>query len=350
MTVAVTPAVSAKPAPVKVAVVGAGYWGINHVRSFARLPGCELALVCDSDAKHRERAAGLAPSARLCSNFAEVLADPSIEAVVLATPAVLHAEQGAAALRAGKHVLVEKPMALTSADAQTLLQAADASKKVLMVGHLMLYHAAVLRLREMIQTGYIGDVYYLYALRVNLGKLRSDENAMWSLGPHDVSIILFLLDQLPVTVAARGQSYLQRGVEDVVFLNLQFGDGKMAQIQLSWLDPRKERRLTVVGERRMVELDDAHPTEKLRIYDKGFDKPPEFTQFGEFLTVRQGDISIPHLDLPEPLQVECKHFIECIRTGKTPRSGGQEGLAVIKVLEAAQRSLEQGGIPVAVQQ
>lgn len=342
-------AAKSTPAPVKVAVVGAGYWGVNHVRSFARLPGCELVLVCDPDPKNRARAAGLCPTARFCDTYDEVLGDPSIDAVVLATPAVLHASQALAALAAGKHVLVEKPMALTTADAELLVERAESAGRTFMVGHLMLYHAAVLRLREMIQAGDIGEVYYLYALRVNLGRLRQDENAMWSLGPHDISIILYLLNQVPVTVAARGQSYLQPGVEDVVFLNLAFADGKMAQIQLSWLDPRKERRLTVVGERRMVELDDAHPTEKLRIYDKGFERPPEFTQFGEFLTVRQGDIHIPHLDLPEPLQVECRHFISCIRTGQTPRSGAREGLQVIRVLAAAQRSLEKQGTPVPVE-
>ena len=343
------PASAKSSAPVKVAVVGAGYWGVNHVRSFARLPGCELVLVCDPDPKNRARAAGLCPTARLCETYEEVLADPGIDAVVLATPAVLHASQALAALTAGKHVLVEKPMALTTADAELLVQRAESAGRTFMVGHLMLYHAAVLRLREMIQAGDIGEVYYLYALRVNLGRVRQDENAMWSLAPHDISIILYLLNQVPVTVAARGQSYLQPGVEDVVFMNLGFADGKMAQIQLSWLDPRKERRLTVVGERRMVELDDAHPTEKLRIYDKGFARPPEFTQFGEFLTVRQGDIHIPHLDLPEPLQVECRHFITCIRTGQTPRSGAREGLQVIRVLAAAQRSLEKHGVPVPVE-
>jgi predicted dehydrogenase len=344
-----TPAPAPSAPQVKVAVVGAGYWGVNHVRTFAHLPGCELVRVCDPDPKNRTRAAGLCRTARLCEQYDEVLADPDVDAVVLATPAPLHAEQSLAALAAGKHVLCEKPMALNPHDAEQVRARAEASGRTFMVGHLLLYHAAVLRLRQMIQAGDIGEVYYLYALRVNLGRLRQDENAMWSLGPHDISIILYLLDQMPVTVAARGQSYLQPGVEDVVFLNLSFADGKMAQIQLSWLDPRKERRLTVVGERRMVELDDAHPTEKLRIYDKGFDRPPEFTQFGEFLTVRQGDIHIPHLDLPEPLQVECRHFIHCIRTQTTPRTGAREGQQVIRVLDAAQRSLDKHGAPVAVE-
>jgi predicted dehydrogenase len=354
---------SAENTPVRVAVVGAGYWGINHVRSFARLPGCELVAVCEPDDKSRRRAADLAPSARLLTDYEAVLADPGIDAVVLATPAVLHASQAGAALSAGKHVLVEKPMALTTAEAETLCKQAEASGRVFLVGHLMLYHAAVLRLRQMIKAGEIGDVYYLYAQRVNLGRLRTDENAMWSLGPHDVSMILYLLDQMPVTVAARGQSYLQPGIEDVVFVNLAFADGKMAQIQVSWLDPHKERRLTVVGSQRMVEFDDSHPTEKLRIYDKGFGgkdgRPPEFTQYGEYLTVRQGDIHIPHLDLPEPLAVECRHFIDCIKKSRTasaqeageplvPRTGAREGLRVVQVLAAAQRSLSQHGIPVPV--
>ncbi len=346
--------------PVRIAVVGTGYWGINHVRSFARLPGCKLVAVCDPDETSCRRAAALAKEAQLCSDYAAILSDAQIDAVVLATPAVLHARQASMALSAGKHVLCEKPMALAPEDASALCQQAEASGLVFLVGHLMLYHAAVLRLRQMIQAGDIGDVYYLYAQRVNLGRLRTDENAMWSLSPHDVSMILYLLDQMPVSVAARGQSYLQPGIEDVVFVNLAFADGKMAQIQVSWLDPRKERRLTVVGSQRMVEFDDAHPTEKLRIYDKGFGykngRPPEFTQYGEYLTVRQGDIHIPHLDLPEPLAVQCRHFVDCIiqhcaaapKTAAELRTGAREGLRVVQVLAAAQRSLRLHGAPVTV--
>jgi predicted dehydrogenase len=336
------------PAKVRVAVVGAGYWGINHVRTFARLEGCQLVRVCDQSEGSLKRAAGLAPGARLGTSFAEVLADPEVDAVVLATPAVAHAPQSLEALAAGKHVFVEKPMALRVSDAEAVARRAEETGRTFMVGHLMLYHAAVLRLREMIQSGEIGDIYYLYALRVNLGRLRQDENAMWSLMPHDISIINFLVGQSPVTVAARGQSYLQPGVQDVVFVNLEFAAGQMAQIQVSWLDPRKERRLTVVGSKCMVELDDAHPTEKLRIYDKGFTRPPEFTQYGEYLTVRQGDIHIPHMDLPEPLNVECRHFIQSIQQGQTPRTGAREGLEVVKVLEAAQRSLDRRGAPMGV--
>jgi predicted dehydrogenase len=335
---------------VRVAVVGAGYWGINHVRAFAHARDCELVAVCDHDARTLERAAQLAPRARRCTAFEEVLG-ADVDAVALATPAVAHAAQAQAALAAGKHVFVEKPMALATADAEATLAAATRANKTLMVGHLMLYHAGYERLRQLVHGGEIGDVYYVYALRVNLGRLRRDENALWSFAPHDLSMILDLLQSRPATVAARGQAYLQPGVEDVVFVNLEFageheGPHRMAQVQLSWLDPRKERRLTVVGSRKMVELDDVQPSEKLRIYDKGYDRPPEFTRFSEYLTVRHGDIHIPQLAMREPLEAECAHFIHAVTSGTRPRTDGEHGLEVVRVLEAAQQSLRAGGTPV----
>jgi predicted dehydrogenase len=330
---------------VRVAVAGAGYWGINHVRAFAR--AAELVAVCDPDVSALQRASQLAPNAKLLSSFDELLAQ-EVDAIVLATPAVAHAAQAMAALAAGKHVFVEKPMALDPDDAEALARLAQGSRQILMVGHLMLYHPGYEMLRNLVRSGELGEVYYLYALRVNLGRLRKDENALWSFGPHDLSMILDLYQALPVSVAARGQSYLQPGIEDVVFVNLSFPDKKMAQVQLSWLDPRKERRLTVVGSKKMVEFDDVHPTEKLRIYDKGYDRPPSFTQYGEYLTVRHGDIHIPKLDLAEPLERECRHFIECVSEGREPRSSAEHGLAVVRVLSAAQRSLASGGAPVNV--
>ncbi len=322
-------------AVVGVAVVGAGYWGINHVRAFARVPGAELRAVCDPDERALERAARLAPAAKRRRTLEEVLGDTRIDAVVLATPAVDHAAQAEAALAAGKHVFVEKPLALTAAAAERVVEAARAARTTLMVGHLMLYHPGYTRLRELVRGGEIGEVYYLYSL-------------LWSFAPHDLSMILDLVGGLPASVAARGESYLQPGVEDVVFLNLAFPSRKLAQVQLSWLDPRKERRLTVVGSKKMVEFDDVHPTEKLRIYDKGFDRPPEFTQYGEYLTVRHGDIHIPRVDMEEPLDLECRHFIACVATGAQPRTGAAQGLEVVQVLDAAQRSLRQQGKPVPV--
>jgi len=243
-------------------------------------------------------------------------------------------------------VLVEKPLALTPADADAVVTAAERSGRVLMVGHLMLYHPGYELVRQLVAGGEIGDVYYLYSIRVNLGRLRRDENALWSFAPHDISMILDLLERTPASVSARGQAYLQQGVEDVVFVNLAFADRTMAQIQLSWLDPRKERRLTVVGSKKMIEFDDTHASEKVRIYNKGYDRPPSFTQYGEYLTVRQGDIYIPRLDMAEPLAVEVRHFIDCCISGKTPRTGGQQARAVVSVLDAAQRSLQANGIPI----
>jgi predicted dehydrogenase len=335
------------PTPIRVAVAGAGYWGINHVRAFARLPGAELVAVADPDERARGRAAQLAPHARIEARI-DALLTPDVDAIVLATPAASHAAHAQAALQAGKHVFVEKPLALTVADARATVAAAKAAKRTLMVGHLMLYHPAFRRLAELVRGGELGRVYYLYALRVNLGRLRSDENALWSFAPHDLSMILDLVQSTPLTVAARGESYLQPGVEDVVFVNLAFSDRTMAQIQLSWLDPRKERRLTVVGSKKMVELDDAHPTDKLRIYDKGYDRPPEFTQYGEYLTVRQGDIHIPRIDMAEPLDLECRHFLDSIRTGTIPKTDGEHGLRVVELLEAASRSLASAGAPISL--
>ena len=328
---------------VRVAVAGAGYWGVNHVRAFAAEAGARLVAVAEPDDAARARALSLAPGARGVRSVEELLDAPDVDAIVLATPATLHAAQATRALAAGKHVLVEKPLALTVADAEQVTRAAADARRVLMVGHLMVHHPAVAVLRALLDAGEIGDVLYLHSRRVNLGRLRRDESALWSFGPHDVSLILHLLGQPPSTVAAHGRSFLQPGVEDVVFLHLDFPDGKMAHVHLSWLDPRKERRLTIVGSRRMVELDDVNPVDKLHLYDKGYDRPPAFTQFGEYLTVRHGDVTHPHVEASEPLALECRHFIECIARGRQPLTDGAAGVAVVRVLAAAERSLAEGG-------
>jgi predicted dehydrogenase len=200
----------------------------------------------------------------------------------------------------------------------------------------------------MIDAGELGRIYYMYALRVNLGRVRRDENAMWSLAPHDISMILHLTGEEPVSVSARGGCYLQPGIEDVVFVNIRFGSGVIAQVQLSWLDPRKERRLTIVGDKKMVEFDDAHAVEKLRVYDKGVDKPPAFTEYSQYLAIRNGDIHIPQVPMAEPLELECKHFLECVAEGRRPITDGASALRVVQVLEAAQRSLDADGAPVDV--
>jgi predicted dehydrogenase len=334
---------------VRLAVVGTGAWGINHVRAFARAKGVQLVAVCDAADENLGRARQIAPDARATRQLGDVLGASDVDAVVLATPAKLHAEQAVAALDAGKHVLVEKPLALSGRDADAVVAAARRSGKTAMVGHLMLYHPAVERMKQMLADGALGDLLYMYALRVNLGRVRRDENAMWSLAPHDISMMAFLTGQMPQSVSARGGCYLQKNVEDVAFLNMRFPSGALGQVQLSWLDPRKERRLTIVGSQKMVEFDDAHPMEKLRIYDKGFDKPPSFTEYAEFMQIRNGDILIPRISMAEPLELEAKHFIECVTSGKRPLSDVESGSLVVRVLEAASMSLRADGAPVLIQ-
>jgi predicted dehydrogenase len=334
--------------PISVAVVGAGYWGRNYVRNLNAMPQARLSWVCDLDQRALARAGRVAPDARLTTELAEVLADDDLQAVVVATNAVHHHGHAVAALKAGKHVLVEKPMASSVQQAEDMVALAGQNGRVLMVGHLMVYHPAVEKLRQIIESGELGQIYYMYALRVNLGRVRSDENALWSFAPHDLSIIRYLLQANPESVWARGECYLQPDVEDVVFVNLQFEDRTMAQIQLSWLDPRKERRLTVVGSKKMVVFDDTHASEKLRIYDKGFERPPEYDTYGDYLSIRNGDIHIPHLALAEPLTLECRHFLECIVSGAEPRTGRQDGLEVVRILAAAEESMRGGGGAVGV--
>lgn len=333
---------------VRIACVGAGYWGKNLVRNFASIDTAELTMVCDADPKIRTRIAAEYPGVTVAEDIGEALASNRVDAVVLATPAVAHATGAIAAIQAGKDVFVEKPLALSVIDAEAIVNESQAKNRVLMVGHLMAYHPAFARVVELVRGGEIGDVFYVYSQRVNLGKVRTDENALWSLAPHDFSMIFSLIDAPLASVTARGQAYLRSGTEDVVFVNGAFKSGAMANVQLSWLDPHKERKLTVVGSRKMVVFDDAHPTEKIRIHDKGFDRPPEYNSYDAFLSLRDGDIVIPRVSLEEPLRIECRHFVECVSTRKAPRTGGLEGLRVVEALAAADASLRAGGTPVSL--
>lgn len=333
---------------VRVAIVGSGRWGINHVRALARSPLAHVVAVCDPSEAARDRARALAPGARLTASYEDVLAAGDVDAVVLATPAIQHADMAEAALRAGKHVLVEKPLALRVRDAERVVAAAERAGKVLLVGHLMLFHPVVQHMRRVIERGELGQLHYLYALRVNLGVVRRDENAMWSLGPHDVSMILHLVGDTPESVTARGGAYLQPDVPDVVFLNIRFATGIVAQVQNSWLDPRKERRLTVVGSKKMMEMDDVRPGGKLKIFDKGVGPDAVFTEYGQFLALRSGEITTPDIATEEPLAVEHRHFLECITRGRPPLADGPSAVRVVRVLEAAQRSLDADGAPVRV--
>jgi predicted dehydrogenase len=330
-------------AVLRVGVVGLGYWGPNLARNFAALPGCELAWCCDASEEARARIAPQFPGARFTGELEDLLADPTLDAIALATPVPTHAELAVRVLEAGKHCFVEKPLAQSVAGAERAVEAARAAGRVLMVGHLLEYHPGVRKLKELADTGELGDrIYYIYGNRLNLGKLRADENALWSLGAHDVSVVLYLAGEEPVDIVAHGESYVRDGVEDVVFCFLRFPSGLSAHLHLSWLDPHKERRFTVVGSRRMATFDDMALEGKLKVYDKGFDE--DARTYGEYIT-RTGDIFSPSIPNLEPLRIECEHFVESVRSGHQPRSDGASGLRVVRVLEELQRSLDASARP-----
>lgn len=335
---------SAVDGPIRVGVAGLGYWGPNLARNLAAIEGCELAWLCDASEQARARLDVSFPgahahfsAARVTDDIEELLTDPDLDAVVLATPVPTHAELAVRVAQAGKHCFVEKPLATTVAEAERALAAADQAGTILMVGHLLEYHPAVTRLKQLLDAGELGDLYYVYGNRVNLGKLRAEENALWSLGAHDVSVVLHLVGAEPVECSAQGKSYVRDGIEDVVFCYLRFPSGQVAHLHLSWLDPHKERRITLVGSKRMATFDDMQIERKLTVYDKGFDE--DSSSYGEYIT-RAGESFSPRLSNAEPLRLECEHFIECVRTRATPRSDGRSGVRVVRVLEALQRSLE----------
>jgi len=323
--------------PLKVGVAGLGYWGPNIARNLAALPGVELAWCCDADEANRARTAPMFPRARFTADLDDVLADETVDAVALATPVRTHAALAIRVLEAGKHCFVEKPMAQSAAEAETVVAAAAAAGRTLMVGHLLEYHPGVVKLKELIDSGELGRVLYIYGNRLNLGKLRADENALWSLGAHDVSVLLRLAGEEPYEVEARGESYMREGIEDVVFCFLRFPSGLSAHLHLSWLDPHKERRFTVVGEARMATFDDMALEGKITVYDKGFDQ--QSNSYGEYIT-RSGDIWSPRLSNVEPLRTEVQHFVQSLRAGTPPVSDGAAGLRVVRVLEALQQSLD----------
>ncbi len=324
-------------APVRVGVVGLGYWGPNLARNFDRLAGCELRWICDTAEPARERWAHEFPGARATADVDDLLSDDDLDAVVVATHVSSHADLALRALAAGKHCFVEKPLAQSVAQAERIADAAADAGVVLMAGHLLEYHPGVEKLKEIAASGELGRIHYIYSNRLNLGKLRSDENALWSLGAHDVSVVLHLAEEEPAEVEARGESFMQAGVEDVVFCYLRFPSGLVAHLHLSWLDPHKERRFTVVGSKRMATFDDMELERKVTVYDKGFDQ--DFSSFGEYIQ-RSGDIWSPRTSNEEPLRIECRHFIDRVRDGAEPRSGAASGVRVVRVLEALEDSLE----------
>jgi predicted dehydrogenase len=316
---------------IKVAVVGCGAWGKNLVRVFHELPDVNLVYCCDSDKATCKTMADIYPCTSVTSRFEDILLLDSIQAVVISTPSPTHYALAKAALEAGKHVFVEKPLALRADHAEELVALAEAANLKLMVGHLLLYHPVIVHLKRIINLGEWGETYYISSQRLNLGTIRQDENALWSLAPHDISVALHLLGGMPESVSARGGAYLQEGVEDVVSVNIKWPDGRMAQIQVSWLAPEKVRKLTVVGSEQMTVFDDTKSGGKLTIIHK------------------DGDVYIPNLDMTEPLRAECQHFVDCIAEDKQPLTDGADGANVVKVLEAAQLSLGCDGMPTTVE-
>ena len=332
--------------PVHIGQVGVGYWGKNLLRNLLSLPDVQVSMICEVDPEKRTALRTQYPDIPITERFEDIVNSPSIDAVVIATQTPLHFPMAEAALRAGKHVFVEKPLAQTTAEAEKLVELTEHHDRILMVGHLLLYHPAFRYVEDLIRNRQLGDIYYLYSIRVNLGIIRQNENAFDSLAPHDLSLALQFLQSNPISVSAQGQAYLQPGIEDVVFASITFENSQLAHLHTSWLDPHKIRKVTVVGSHKMAVIDDMESAEKVRIYDKGVDRVPtaeHYASYTEAMAIRNGDILIPRISMKEPLRLECEHFINCIRTGRQPRSNVWNGFQVVRMLEAARQSLREHG-------
>ena len=326
-------------------VIGCGHWGPNHVRVFSELERSTVVACADSNRKKLERITRRFPQVRTTDDYRELLDDGDINAVVIATPTKTHAKITGEALQADKHVLVEKPMCATSEEARQLSELSRTTGRVLMVGHVFLFNNGINKLRETIVSGRLGRLHYLDAVRTNLGPVRGDVNALYDLGTHDITIFNYLLDSVPIEVSAFGRCIAQEAVEDVCFATLKYPDGTLGHIHVSWMNPRKVRTITVIGDRRMAHWDDVDPTETLRLYDKGLDEPPNYDSFGEFhFVLRNADVHLPAIRRTEPLVNQAEAFIEWVATGEPKGPTAQDGWNVAKVLEAAVRSMNHGGV------
>ena len=332
----------------KMAAVGCGYWGPNLIRNFNVNPDVELTHICDLDAKRRAHMSGLYPQAVVTDDFASIVANPEIDAVIVATPVSTHYSLGKAVLESGKHLFIEKPMAASADECRKLCAIAKAKNLQVMVGHIFLFVPAVRKIKELMDSGELGEIFYVNIRRVNLGLFQKDANVVWDLVPHDVAMLNYLFDAAPVKVSATGQCYVQKelDLEEVAFVTLEYPDGKIAHLHVSWLDPNKVREATFVGSRKMVVYDDVAMTDKIRIYDKGVDVMPHYDGFDEFhLAYRHGDILIPKIESMEPLKVETSHFVDCVLGKDRNMSDGELGLQVVEVLEKACLSMKAGGAP-----
>jgi predicted dehydrogenase len=329
-----------------IGVIGCGYWGPNLARNFNQLPTSRVKYCCDLEERRLKHMKSLYPTVETTNRFQDLIEDPQVDAIAIATPVSTHYPLAKACLEGGKHVLVEKPLTGKISEAEELVDIAEKKGLVLFTGHTFIYNAAVQKMRELIEAEELGETYYVSSVRVNLGLFQEDINVIWDLAPHDISIMNFLFGCDPVTVCTHAKSYIRKGIEDVAFLVLQYPNNTIAHIHVSWLDPCKIRRTTLVGSKKMLVYDDTSTLEKIRVYDKGVDIQPHYDTFGEFqLAYRFGDIIVPKIHDVEPLKSECGHFVECIKNGTVPRSDGRAGLSVVKVVERACESAKLGGAP-----
>lgn len=334
---------------VNIAVVGCGYWGPNLIRNFASLSECKVKKICDVDVRRLAHLKALYPLAETSTEYDQIAEDPDIDAVVIATPVRFHYAMAQKSLKNNKHTFIEKPMASSVAQCRELIEIAAQRRLTLMIGHTFIYSTPVQKIKQIIESGDLGEIQYISCRRLNLGLFQKDINVAWDLAPHDISIILYVMEQTPETVNCQGKAHVNQEIEDVTAMTLNFPNGGLAIIQSSWLDPNKIRETTFVGKKKMLLYDDIEPNEKIRIYDKSVDVPPYYDTFAEFqYSYHYGDMRCPYLKLVEPLKVECQHFLDCIREGSKSLSSGEEGLKVVQILEAASQSLGKGGCEVAI--
>jgi predicted dehydrogenase len=334
-----------------IAAVGCGYWGPNLIRNFSSLSGCKIKMVCDVDKNRLAHMKALYPEVETTFVLEDIVSNAEIDAVVIATPVRFHYEMAKRSLLAGKHTLIEKPMASSLSECEELIELAENQNLTLMIGHTFIYSQPVRKIKQIVNSGELGDIQYISSRRLNLGLFQKDINVAWDLAPHDISIILYIMNEEPVSVNCQGKAHIAPDIEDVTNMTLSFPNGGFATIHSSWLDPNKVREMTFVGTKKMLVYDDVESMEKIKIYDKRVKTPPHYNTFAEFhYSYHYGDIYSPYLKQVEPLQVECQHFLDCIRSGAKPDTSGIEGMKVVQILEAATVSLKNGGGKVKIAQ
>ncbi len=336
---------------INVSVVGCGYWGPNLIRNLYSLPECRVSKICDSSRERLEHMGRLYPGSELTRDFSSVIGDPDIDAVAIVTPVHTHFALAREALLAGKHTFIEKPMASSVAECRELIDIAQSKRLALMVGHTFVYHPTVRKIKEVVDAGELGELMYISSRRLNLGLFQYDINVAWDLAPHDISIILFLLNKDPISVNCQGKAHVKPGIEDVTNITLNFDNGGFAMIHSSWIDPKKVREITIVGSKKMLVYDDNEPLEKIKIYDKYVEKPPHYDTYAEFhFSYHYGDMHAPYVKQEEPLKIECQCFLQMIAERCRCPSSGIEGLKVVQILEAANQSLKHDGQPVRIEE